>query len=120
MTDVFKRYLVDLANTDSFSVFSGAVPVANASSTPPSPVSTYVLKNLTVHNTDGSNSVLVTVTHNDGSTDFEVDKITVTAGNTTTKGDVVVFQGGDELKVSANAGGRAIVSVSLLDIQQQI
>lgn len=117
MSDVFQRYLVDLTTTDSTDVFT--VPLANVATTPPTPVSTFVLKNITIHN-DSASSVIITLTHNDGTSDFEIGNVTVSANSTNTNSNVFVFEGGDKLKVQANAGNRALVSVSLLNIKQQI
>jgi hypothetical protein len=61
----------------------------------------------------------VTVTHNNGSADFEVDEVDVSATDTTTRQDVKVFEAGDALKVTANAANKAMVTVSLLEIKQQ-
>jgi len=117
MADVFLRYLLDLTTTDSTNVFT--VPVANVAATPPTPVSTYVLKNITIHNDSGS-PVIVTLTHNDGTSDFEIGNVTVSANSTNTNSNVFVFEGGDIFKVQANAANRALVSVSLLNIKQQL
>ena len=81
MADVFKRFISNLTSTNLTTVFT--VPEANVASTPPVPVSTFVVKSLSVHNY------------------------------------VKVFEGGDLLKVQANASNRAMVTVSLLEIKQQ-
>jgi len=117
MADVFERYLVDLTTNGSTDVFT--VPVANVAATPPKPVSTYILKNITIHNDSGS-TVVVTLTHNDGTSDFEIGNVTVSANSTNTNSNIFVFSAGDTLKVQANAANRALVSVSLLNIKQQI
>jgi archaellum component FlaF (FlaF/FlaG flagellin family) len=78
-----------------------------------------VVKSLSVHNYHASDTVTVTITHNNGTADFEVDEMDVSATDTTTRQDVKVFQSGDKLKVTANAANKAMVSVSLLEIKQQ-
>ena len=117
MSDVFKRFISNLTTTNLTTVFT--VPEANVAATPPVPVSTFVVKSLSVHNYDASSSVTVTITQNNGTSDFEVDEVDVSATDTTTRTDVKVFQGGDKLKVTANAANRAMVTVSLLEIKQQ-
>ena len=87
--------------------------------TPPVPVTTFVVKSLSVHNYHASDTVTVSITHNNGTADFEVDEIDVAATDTTTKQDVKVFEGGDILKVTANAANKAMITVSLLEIKQQ-
>lgn len=117
MSDVFKRFISNVTSTNLTTVFT--VPTADVAASPPVPVSTFVVKSLSVHNYDASSSVTVTITHNDGTSDFEVDEVDVSATDTTTRTDVKVFQGGDKLKVTANAANRAMVTVSLLEIKQQ-
>ena len=95
------------------------MPTADVAATPPVPVTTFVVKSLSVHNYHASDTVTVTITHNNGTADFEVDEMDVSATDTTTRQDVKVFEGGDILKVTANAANKAMVSVSLLEIKQQ-
>ena len=113
MADVFKRFISNLTSTALTTVFT--VPQADVSASPPVPVSTFVVKSLSVHNYHASDSITVTITHNNGSAD-EVD---VSATDTTTRQDVKVFEAGDALKVTANAANKAMVTVSLLEIKQQ-
>ena len=117
MSDVFKRFISNVTSTNLTTVFT--VPQADVAASPPVPVSSFVVKSLSVHNYDSSASVTVSITHNDGSNDLEVDEVDVSATDTTTRQDVKVFQAGDSLKVQANAANRAMVSVSLLEIKQQ-
>ena len=117
MADVFKRFISNLTTTNLTTVFS--VPEADVAATPPVPVTTFVVKSLSVHNYDASNSVTVTITQNNGTSDLEIDEVDVSGTDTTTRTDVKVFQGGDKLKVTANAANRAMISVSLLEIKQQ-
>ena len=117
MADIYKRLIANLTSTAATTVFT--VPTADVAATPPVPVSTFVVKTLAVHNYHASDTVTVTITHNDGSNDFEIDKVDVEATNTTIRQDVKVFQSGDKLKVTANAANKAMVTVSLLEIQQQ-
>ena len=65
MADVFKRFITNVTTTDLTTVFT--VPTANVAATPPTPVSTFIVKTINVHNYDGSASVTVNVDHNDGS-----------------------------------------------------
>ena len=117
MADIYKRLIANLTSTGATTVFT--VPTADIAASPPVPVSTFVVKTLTVHNYHASDTVTVTITHNDGSNDFEIDEVDVEATNTTIRQDVKVFQSGDKLKVTANAANKAMVTVSLLEIQQQ-
>ena len=117
MSDVFKRFISNLTSTALTTVFT--VPQADVSASPPVPVSTFVVKSLSVHNYHASDSITVTITHNNGSADFEVDEVDVSATDTTTRQDVKVFEAGDALKVTANAANKAMVTVSLLEIKQQ-
>ena len=107
MADVFKRFISNLTSTNLTTVFT--VPQADVSASPPVPVSTFVVKSLSVHNYHASDSITVTITH-------EVDG---SATDTTTRQDVKVFEAGDALKVTANAANKAMVTVSLLEIKQQ-
>ena len=117
MADVFKRFISNLTSTNLTTVFT--VPEADVAATPPVPVSTFVVKSLSVHNYDASNSVTVSIIQNNGTSDFEIDEVDVSGTDTTTRTDVKVFEGGDLLKVQATASNRAMVTVSLLEIKQQ-
>jgi hypothetical protein len=117
MADVFKRFISNVTTTGLTTVFT--VPTADVAASPPVPVTTFVVKSLSVHNYHASDTVTVTITHNNGTADFEVDEMDVSATDTTTRQDVKVFQSGDKLKVTANAASKAMVSVSLLEIKQQ-
>tara|TARA_R100001163_G_C5007954_1_gene154827 strand:+ start:343 stop:699 length:357 start_codon:yes stop_codon:yes gene_type:complete len=118
MADVFKRFITNVTTTDLTTVFT--VPTANVASTPPLPVSTFIVKTINVHNYDGSAAVTVNVDHNDGSTDFQIFQVDVAASNTNTISTSMVYQEGDALKVQANAASRAMVEVSLLEVKQQL
>ena len=117
MADVYKRFISNLTSSSLTTVFT--VPQADVSASPPVPVSTFVVKSLSVHNYHASDAITVTITHNNGSADFQVDEIDVSASDTTIKQDVKVFEAGDALKVTANAANKAMVTVSLLEIQPQ-
>ena len=95
------------------------MPTANVAATPPTPVSTFIVKTINVHNYDGSASVTVNVDHNDGSSDFQIFQVDVSATNTNTINTSMVYQEGDALKVQANAASRAMVEVSVLEVKQQ-
>ena len=116
MADVFKRFISNVTTTNLTTVFT--VPQADVSASPPVPVSTFVVKSLSVHNYHASDTVTVSITHNDGTADFEIDEVDVSATDTTTRQDVKVFEAGDSLKVTANAASKAMVTVSLLEIKQ--
>ena len=70
MADVFKRFITNVTTTDLTTVFT--VPTANVAATPPTPVSTFIVKTINVHNYDGSAAVTVNVDHNNGSADFQI------------------------------------------------
>ena len=44
MADVFKRFITNVTTTDLTTVFT--VPTANVASTPPVPVSTFIVKSI--------------------------------------------------------------------------
>ena len=118
MADIYKRLIANLTSTGATTVFT--VPTADVvKKIPHAGHSTFVVKTLAVHNYHASDTVTVTITHNDGSNDFEIDEVDVEATNTTIRQDVKVFQSGDKLKVTANYSNKHMVTVSLLEIQQQ-
>ena len=96
------------------------VPTANVASTPPVPVSTFIVKTINIHNYDGSASVTVDVEHNNGTADIQKFQVDVSATNTNTIISSMVYQEGDSLKVQANAASRAMVEVSVLEVKQQL
>ena len=96
------------------------MPTANVASTPPVPVSTFIVKTINVHNYDGSSAVTVNIDHNDGSSDFQIFQVDVAASNTNTISTSMVYEEGDVMKVQANAASRAMVEVSLLEVKQQL
>tara|TARA_Y100001937_G_scaffold57775_1_gene79173 strand:- start:728 stop:1084 length:357 start_codon:yes stop_codon:yes gene_type:complete len=118
VADVFRRFITNVTTTDLTTVFT--VPTANVASTPPVPVSTFIVKTINVHNYDGSSAVTVNVDHNDGSSDFQMFQVDVSATNTNTINSSMVYQEGDALKVQANAASRAMVEVSVLEVKQQL
>jgi len=101
MADVFKRF------------------ITNVAATPPTPVSTFIVKTINVHNYDGSAAVTVNVDHNNGSADFQIFQVDVSASNTNTISTSMVYQEGDAMKVQANAASRAMIEVSVLEVKQQ-
>ncbi len=117
MADVFRRFITNVTTTDLTTVFT--VPTANVASTPPVPVSTFIVKSINTHNYDGSSAVTVNIDHNDGSSDFQIFQVDVAASNTNTITSSMVYQEGDALKVQANAASRAMVEVSVLEVKQQ-
>ena len=54
MADVFKRFTQKAANTDVITIFT--VPTANVAATPPTPVSTFIVKTIILHNSNNINS----------------------------------------------------------------
>ena len=117
MADVFKRFIANLTNTDLTTVFE--VPTANVAATPPVPVSTFIVKTINTHNYDGSSAVTVNIDHHDGSSDFQIFQVDVSASDTNTISTSMVYQEGDKMKVQANAASRAMIEVSLLEVKQQ-
>ncbi len=117
MADVFRRFIANVTTTDLTTVFT--VPTANVASTPPVPVSTFIVKTINVHNYDGSAAVTVDIDHNNGSADFQIFQVDVAASNTNTINSSIVFEQGDAFKVQANAASRAMVEVSVLEVKQQ-
>jgi hypothetical protein len=101
VADVFKRFITNVTTTDLTTVFT--VPTANVASVPPVPVSTFIVKSINTHNYDGSASVTVDIDHNDGSADFQIFQVDVSASDTNTISTSMVYQEGDSMKVQANA-----------------
>jgi|TARA_R100000426_G_scaffold1263_2_gene2276 hypothetical protein len=118
MADVFKRFIANLTTTDLTTVFT--VPTANVAASPPVPVSTFIVKTINTHNYDGSAAVTVNLDHHDGSNDFQIFQIDVSASNTNTINSSMVYQEGDKLKLQANAASRAMVEISVLEVKQQL
>ena len=118
MADVFKRFITNVTTTDLTTVFT--VPTANVASVPPVPVSTFIVNSINTHNYDGSASVTVNIDHNDGSADFQIFQVDVSASDTNTISTSMVYQEGDSMKVQANAASRAMIEVSLLEVKQQL
>jgi hypothetical protein len=117
VADVFRRFIANVTTTDLTTVFT--VPTANVASTPPVPVSTFIVKTINVHNYDGSAAVTVDIDHNNGSADFQIFQVDVAASNTNTINSSIVYEQGDAFKVQANAASRAMVEVSVLEVKQQ-
>ena len=117
MADVFKRFIANLTTTDLTTIFT--VPTANVAATPPIPVSTFIVKTINTHNYDGSSAVTVNIDHNNGSADFQVFQVDVSASDTNTISTSMVYQEGDIMKLQANAASRAIVEVTILEVKQQ-
>ena len=117
MADVFKRFIANLTTTDLTTIFT--VPTANIAATPPTPVSTFIVKTINTHNYDGSAGVTVNVDHNNGSADLQIFQKDVSASDTNTINSSMVYEQGDSLKVQANAASRAMIEVSVLEIKQQ-
>jgi hypothetical protein len=117
MADVFRRFIANLTTTDLTTLFE--VPTANVAATPPTPVSTFIVKSINTHNYDGSSAVTVNIDHNNGSADLQIFQVDVSASDTNTINTSMVYQEGDKMKLQANAASRAMVEVSVLEIKQQ-
>ena len=117
MADVFRRFVANLTTTDLTTIFT--VPTANVAATPPTPVSTFIVKTINTHNYDGSSAVTVNIDHNDGSNDLQIFQVDVSASDTNTISTSMVYQEGDAMKLQANASSRAMVEVSVLEVKQQ-
>ncbi len=79
-----------------------------------------LVKTINTHNYDGSAAVTVNLDHHDGSNDFQIFQIDVSASNTNTINSSMVYQEGDKLKLQANAASRAMVEISVLEVKQQL
>ena len=118
MADVFRRFVANLTTTDLTTIFT--VPTANVAATPPTPVSTFIVKTINTHNYDGSSAVTVNIDHNNGSSDLQIFQVDVAASNTNTINSSIVYEQGDSMKLQANAASRAMVEVSVLEVKQQV
>ena len=78
MADAFIRFTQTAPDTATNTIFT--VPVANVASTPPVPVTTFIVKTIILHNSAGSGNVIVKLFHNNGSSDVEINNITVAHG----------------------------------------
>lgn len=116
MADVFRRFTQKAANTAAITIFT--VPVANVAATPPTPVSTFIVQTIVLHNDSGSGTVNAKITHNNGSTDVEINNIDVAHGATQQLNGPFVYEGGDSLKIQASSTDLTS-DISVLEVKQQ-
>ena len=117
MPDRFRTFTANPANTGANTLFT--VPVANVAATPPVPVTTFMVKTIVLHNQSGSGSVDAVLTYNDGSTDFEINNVSVAHQATTIINGTFIFEGGDSLKVTASDANDLVIKVSVLEMKDQ-
>ena len=117
MADAFIRFTQTAPDTAVNAIFT--VPVANVASTPPIPVTTFIVKTIILHNNSGSGNVVVKLFHNAGSGDVEINNITVAHGTTQQLNGPYVYQAGDILKLQADAATLSS-DVSVLEIKDQL
>lgn len=121
MADVFKNFTGILNTTANATIFT--VPVANVAASPPVPVTTYVAKTFfIVHQAVTNPKTLVQAYHYDASENQTIGfAAEISAGVATNlfQNGIYVFEGGDQLIVSANIANNINWSVSLLEIKAQ-
>ena len=117
MPDRFRTFVLSPADTAANTLFT--VPVADVAATPPVPVTTFMVKTIVLHNQAGSGSVDAVLTYNDGSTDFEINNVTVAHQATTIINGTFVFEGGDSLKVTSSDANDLVIKVSVLEMKDQ-
>ena len=117
MADAFIRFVQTAPNTAVNTLFT--VPVVDLAATPPVPVTTYIVKTIILHNSAGSGTVNVKLTHNDGVVDVEINNIDVAHGTTQQLNGPYVYAAGDALKLQADATTLSS-DVSILEIKQQL
>jgi hypothetical protein len=117
MSDRFRTFALAPANTGANILFT--VPVANVAATPPTPVTTFMVKTIVLHNQAGSGTLDAVLTYNDGSTDFEINNVSVSHQATKIINGTFVFQEGDSLKVTSSSANNLVIKASVLEIKQQ-
>jgi hypothetical protein len=117
MADRFRSFALSPANTGANTLFT--VPLANVAATPPTPVTTFMVKTIVLHNQAGSGTVDAVLTYNDGSTDFEINNVAVAHQATTIINGTFVFEGGDSLIVTSSSANDLVIKASVLEIKQQ-
>ena len=117
MADAFIRFVQIAPNTAVNTLFT--VPTPDLAAIPPVPVTTYIVKTIILHNSAGSGTVNVKLTHNDGAVDVEINNIDVAHGTTQQLNGPYVYQAGDSLKYEANAASLSL-DVSVLEIKNQL
>jgi hypothetical protein len=117
MPDRFRTFALSPANTGANTLFT--VPNADVAATPPVPVTTFMVKTIILHNDAGSGTVNAVLTYNDGSTDFEINNVSVQHQATKIINGTFVFEGGDSLKVTSSAANDLVIKVSVLEMKDQ-
>jgi hypothetical protein len=113
MSDRFRTFALTPANTGVNTLFT--VPVANVAATPPTPVTTFIAKTIVLH----KGTLDAVLTYNDGSTDFEINNVSVAHQATKIINGTFVFEGGDSLKVTSSSASNLVIKVSVLEIKAQ-
>ena len=101
MPDRFRTFALSPANTGANTIFT--VPLADVAATPPVPVTTFMVKTIVLHNNSGSGQLDAVFTYNNGSTDFEINNVSVAHQATKIINGTFVFEGGDSLKITSSA-----------------
>ena len=98
------------------------VPTANVASTPPVPVSTFIVKTINVHNYDGSAAVTVEILIiMTAPLTLQIFQVDVSAyKHKHNKHKYGLSRRRCSMKVQANAASRAMVEISLLEVKQQL
>ena len=117
MPDRYRTYALSPANTGANTLFT--VPTANVAATPPAPVTTFMVKTIVLHNNSGSGTLDAVLTYNDGSTDFEINNVSVAHQATKIINGTFVFEGGNSLKVTSSAANDLVIKVSVLEMKDQ-
>jgi len=121
MADVYKN-ISGAITTSNVVIFT--VPEANVAASPPTPVTTFVLKSLWVsHHTTNTNKVLVTAFHVDSSQSNVAipffQEVQEKEQFNIFKDGIYIFEAGDQLKIQANLAPEAFFSANFLEIKAQ-
>ena len=117
MPDRFRTFALSPANTGANTIFT--VPLADVAATPPVPVTTFMVKTIVLHNNSGSGQLDAVLTYNNGSTDFEINNVSVAHQSTKIINGTFVFEGGDSLKITSSAANDLVIKVSVLEMKDQ-
>ena len=117
MPDRFRTFALSPANTGANTIFT--VPLADVAATPPVPVTTFMVKTIVLHNDSGSGQLDAVLTYNNGSTDFEINNVSVAHQSTKIINGTFVFEGGDSLKITSSAANDLVIKVSVLEMKDQ-
>src|SRR5210317_1792003 len=117
MPDRFRTFVLSPTDIAANTLFT--VPNADVAATPPIPVTTFMVKTIILHNDAGSGTVDAVLTYNDGSTDFEINNVSVQHQATKIINGTFVFEGGDSLKVTSSSANDLVIKVSVLEMKDQ-